>query len=463
MTAWRKVKTLGLVTLASSMALTFGAAHADYENAMESYKLAKPGPEGARRVNSAIDLWRKSALAGDVRSAKVLGDLYSFKDLIPGDDEVLPEDTQVVRRDASEALAWYIIAATHNFSDYQQFEPEAEAINARTVARLSIPELRSEMTDDQVKAAELLVVRLLSTAGSNYDLLRLGKMHLEGNGLEKSNIKALMYFYLARSRGRGGNADANTLIEKVTQMLTQSEVNEATELMEAWQPPLPETFAKNEGYRELTAEEEEQFAYRIDYLTKTYRESGENLPKYYQSALRALGYYWGDKIDGNLFSAESKAAIQRFQFALLSERAIEDRVPANPDPELTDEEEALIRDQLVPQLSPLQIVDLMRLAARRNHPESMYFYGNMLTYGTGVPRDGVAAIEMYTKAAEAGEKYAHYAAGIAYAEGIISPIKGRSLTQSYSKACYHLGQARTLKVPGAAKDIKRYCSVPDVK
>ena len=136
MKAWRRVRSLGVGVSASVLAWASGYASADYQNALDAYLAATGSDVRANAVVGAIDLWQKSALAGDVRSARILGDLYSDQDLLPGSADMLPSETGVVPYDLVQALSWYIIAATHNFADYQQRSPLPAELAARTVSHV---------------------------------------------------------------------------------------------------------------------------------------------------------------------------------------------------------------------------------------------------------------------------------------------------------------------------------------
>lgn len=453
MTAWRRIQGLGIATVASALALGVSPAFADYENALETYLQAKTSDVRANAVIGAIDLWQKSALAGDVRSARILGDLYSYQDLLPGDRDMLPEETGVVQNDKVKALAWYIIAATHDFKDYQQINPTADAINARTVAQRRIPELKLEMTDAAVRAAEARVEQLLG-GGSGFDLLRIGKMRAAGNGLEKDNVEALKYLYLARGRGRGANLEATTLIENLEGIMVRTDVDAAEKRAESWQPPLPETYAaltqneRNDAQR-LTALQYQELRDNLEELNRQFRGNDEVIEK----ALQALGYYYDDDNDGKLERNEKMNAIKRFQTSLFVDRRDSDR---RGEP-LSEEERAMAKDIATGTLTDLQTVELMRQAANRGHAPSQHIYGVMLGRGIGVRKDGQEAIQMLRASADQNYPLAHYSAGIFFVEGITAE---QPLRPSVREACYHFATAVALE-PGykpASDAQKLYCT-----
>ncbi|MEE4208709.1 MAG: tetratricopeptide repeat protein [Parvularcula sp.] len=452
MTAWRVVKALGVGALSSTAALT-AQAWADYENALNAYLDARTSDAVGSAVTGALDLWQRSALAGDVRSAKILGDVYSDQDLLPGNDDLLPSETGAVRINAVEALAWYTIAATHNFGDYQQRDPLPEAVNARTLAQLRLPELKARMTDEDVRAGERRVIELLGV-GSAFDLLRLGKMHMQGNGLPKDNIEALKYLYVARGRGRGANAGAEFLIGDLEPLLTRTEIDAAAMRADNWQPPMPQTYLPahlTEGARKdavrLTELQYQELRDALEKLDKQFDGNGRVV----QKALRALGFYWDDDIDGKLTSRASQDAIRRFQTSLF----IDGRAPSLRGTDLSDEEKALVRDTATGTLTDLQLVELVRRAAERGHPDSMHIYGVMLGEGIGVRKNGREAIQMLVRSAEQGYALAHYSAGIFYVEGITAP---EPLQPSVSEACYHLSRAANMSYEPADKALKLHCN-----
>jgi TPR repeat protein len=445
MKAWRSIRGLGLGGLAAAAALS-GQAFADYENALETYKSARLSEVRANQVVGAIDLWQKSALAGDVRSARILGDLYSHRDLVPGNEDMLPEETGVVPNDSVKALAWYIIAATHDFGAYQQKEPLPAEINARIIAQRRIPEVKIGMTDAQVEAAETRVEQLLG-GGTGFDLLRIAKMRAQGVGLTKNNTEALKYLYLARGRGRGANLDANTLIENLETLMVRDAVATAKTRADAWQPPLPETYAvltKNErdNAQRLTALQYQELRENLDELNRQFEGNDVVVDK----ALQALGFYYDDDNDGKLEKAERFAAVKRFQTSLFIDR--------RGGQELSDEEKAMAKDIATGTLTDLQTVDLMARAAERGHAPSQHIYGVMLGRGIGVRKDGIDAIETLKKAADQNYALAHYSAGIFYVEGITAE---RSLRPSVREACFHLRSAAVLGYKPAEKAQKTYC------
>lgn len=448
MTALRKVQQLGAALVA--VAGSCGIASADYENALNTYLSAKTSDVRANAVIGAIDLWEKSALAGDPRSARILGDLYSHQDLLPGNDDMLPEDTGVVPKDNVRALAWYIIAASHDFGDYQQTDPKPDAISARAVARERIPELKVGMSDSAVSAAEARVEQLLG-GGTAFDLMRLGKMRAEGDGLTKNNVEALKFLYLARGTGRGANLEAARLVTVLEQVMVRSDVDMAKELADGWLPPqrmenaLLTANERDEAQR-LTALQYQELRDNLEELNQQFEGNDVVIDK----ALQALGFYYDMDNDDKLESFERREAIKRFQTSLFIDRR-PDEARGTP---LSDEETALAKDMATGVLLDLQVVELMERAAMRGHAPSQHIYGVMLGRGIGVRKNGKAAIEMLRRAADQDYALAHYSAGIFFIEGITAE---EPLRQSVREACYHLRSAVVLGYDKAEKAQKQYC------
>ncbi|MEM9989491.1 MAG: SEL1-like repeat protein, partial [Pseudomonadota bacterium] len=200
---------LGAVSIGAFMMGAILPAKADFDDALRAYATQSNGQIDQAKVSEALDLWQKYAIAGDILSRQILGDLYSnqrvFTPSLEGETfrVPLPEETGIIQEDRVTALAWYTIAATHDFDDYSQ-KPDFRQINARIQAQSRIPELKATMTTEQVVAAEQEVVNLLSSQ-SEFDLYRLGSMFQSGHGLPKDNVQALKYYRLATNRARNSN------------------------------------------------------------------------------------------------------------------------------------------------------------------------------------------------------------------------------------------------------------------
>ncbi|MEM6747611.1 MAG: hypothetical protein AAF608_09350 [Pseudomonadota bacterium] len=451
MTVWRKMKGLGLAAAVSAGALIGGTAFADYDNALRAYlsaKEAQPSTAAGPIVLNAMNIWQKSAEAGDVRSARVLGDLYSDRDIYVGDADLQPSETGVIPIDPVRALAWYTIAATHDFTDFNDADPSPEEISARAFAQLRLPELRQQMTDAQVGRAHQLVVDILS-AGTQYDLARVGEMFAQGNGLPKDNVSALVHYYLARGQGRGANQTAAEEVNRLEQLLGSLEVQAARQRADAWEPP-------RFRVSELSRAEEAQAAQLTELQYQELREGLARLDRDFgaitrraQEALRVLGFYWDSTIDGDLNSRASRDAIRRFQGSLFMEAL------PNPNAVLTEAQETRRSEVQTGILSDLQRVELMRRGAERDHPGSMHIYGVMLAEGIGVRTNGVEAIKMLKAAAEQDYALAHFSAGYYYARGITA---AQPLDANRTEACFHFSRAQILGYRDRDENHKTYCS-----
>ncbi|NOX82070.1 MAG: sel1 repeat family protein [Alphaproteobacteria bacterium] len=182
---------LGGFAVASVLALSaMTPAHATFEAGVQAYLNGQ--------YTQALDIWRRFAVAGDVRSKKILGDVYSGKSLEGARSAATP--LEAIPVDNVQALVWYSLAAHHDFSTYQT--PSAEEVNARILAEQRLPEIRARMSTSNVAKAEKLVAQTFE-AGSAYDLYRLGDMYQKGAGIAKNNTKALQMYTLAQARGVG--------------------------------------------------------------------------------------------------------------------------------------------------------------------------------------------------------------------------------------------------------------------
>ena len=412
------------LAVGTALALALGTARADYHDALRAYAFDAQGQIDRTDVAEALDMWRKYALAGDVLSRHVLGDLYSHRALEASFAVPLPEDTGVVPYDPVEALAWYSIAATHDFADFNQ-SPDFDRVNARIRARARLGELRREMTDAQVETAEERVIQLLS-AGSAFDLYRLGVMHQSGEGLTKDNTRALMFYKLAQSRNLGSAGVASEAAGFLMSIMDEAEVARASQMAERWQPPLPGNLSGPSPYQVSLQQDIERLqALRAEPLFERLETQFDGNEHLIQNALAALGLYLGP-IDGDV-GPGTRDAIRKFQYTLVEDQDA-----------LTAAEK---RDVQTGRLTVAQKLELIERAAARGHPQSQYVYGVMNADGIGVPVDGQAAAQWLTRSSNYGYPLAHFALGEYYTRG----IQGESpLRPSRGKASFHYGQAAAL-------------------
>lgn len=412
-------RALVCVAAASALSLAFaGSALANFEAGLTAYENGQ--------YEQAIDIWKRFALAGDVRSKKILGDVYSGKILEDSNFSDVPLETGV-GIDNVEALKWYTLAAFHNFSAYQS--PSAEEVNARILAERRLADIRFRMSTADVGKAERLVSETFER-GSAYDLYRLGDMYQRGAGVAKNNTKALQMYALAKAKGVG---EASIAYENLEKLMTSSEVKSANETAADWQPPLPEEHTgQTNQQKELARLKKELEELRLEDALQAVSDIDVEL---IQRALRSLGFYMG-AID-NAMGPETRAAIRKFQYS---------QVAKNPD--LTPEDKEAVRTGV---LSARQTVDLFAAASKADHPMSQYVYGVMHVRGIGVEQDGQAAVTWLAKAANADLAIAHYALGVIYRDGTTGL---NEVTPDKALAARHFARAFALGYKPAGDALK---------
>lgn len=420
------------------------ASAVDYDDALRTYSVAIDGKPDPSNVNRAIDTWRRNALAGDILSRVALGDLYSFHHISPPIDDrkrpvapPAPRDTGVVREDKVEALAWYTIAATQDFSDYAGRKPEYREINAKVHARDRMPVLQAEMTTEMVKEAHERVVSILSgESQSAFDLYRIGEMYQRGDGLPKDNVEAYKYFKLAIDRGQGVNANAIEALNSVREMMSEKEFKSAQRLIDTWQPPLPSHYTAASPMqialeRENAELREQQAAIAMEKIEKEFNDRNEHI---LQTALAALGLYL-DEIDGQM-GPKTRQAIRNFQYNLVED-----------DDNLTEDQK---RNVMTGRLTGRQKIELVKRAAERNHPQSAYILGVIYAEGIGERPNGEKAVSWLKKSATYGYPLAHFALGRYYRDGIYGED---AVEPSREDASFHFGQAAALGLDEAQREL----------
>lgn len=399
------------LALAGPAAANFEAGLAAYENG---------------QYEEAIDIWERFARAGDVRSKKILGDVYSGKILEDSENSEVPLETGV-GVDNVEALRWYTLAAYHDFSAFAP--PTAEEVNARILARQRLPEIRFRMSTSDVSKAEKLVADTFER-GTGYDLYRLGDMYQRGAGVAKNNTKALTMYALAKSKGVG---EASIAYENLEKLMTSREIKAANEAAANWQPPLPEEHTgQTDQQKELARLKKELEELRLQDALQAVSDIDVEL---IQRALRSLGFYFG-AVD-NAMGPQTRAAIRRFQYSQVAK-----------DPDMTPEDKEAVRTGV---LSARQTVDLFKEAAKADHPMSQYVFGVMHVRGIGVEQDGQQAVSWLTKAADADLAIAHYALGVIYRDGTTGL---NEVTPDKALAARHFARAFALGYKPAGDALK---------
>jgi TPR repeat protein len=412
-------RLLGGMAAASVLALAMAApAHATYEAGLEAYKNGQ--------YSQALDIWRRFAVAGDIRSKKILGDVYSGKPLEAARAAAAPLEEIPV--DNVQSLLWYTLAAYHDFSAYQL--PTADEVNSQILAESRLTDIRFRMSSADVEKAEGFVSQTFE-AGSPYDIYRLGEMYQKGAGVEKNNIKALQMYQLAKARGVG---EASAAYEFLEPLMNPKEVKTALETAEKWQPPLPpEHTGKTRQQEELERLKKELEEIRMADALEAVSDIDVELV---QRALNALGFRAGT-VDNKL-GPSTRDAIRRFQYSQVAR-----------DLDLTDEEKDAVVTGV---LTPRQTVDLFGDAAKAKHPMSQYVYGIMYVRGIGVEQDGVEAVRWLTESADQNLAIAHYALGVVYRDGTTGL---NEVSPDERKSAFHLARASALGYTPANDALRR--------
>lgn len=414
-------RALAGVAAASALALAAtGVAHANYEIGLRAYEQGQ--------FDVATDIWTRFAVAGDVRSMKALGDVYSGAVLEGSKGAKIPLETGR-KIENVEALRWYTLAAYHRFNEGFQM-PTAEERNAQILAEERLPEIRFRMSTAEVQKAEKIVSDTFER-GSPYDLYTLGDMYRRGAGVTKNNVKALTMYQLAKARGVGA---ASIAFEELEKLMTPKEVDTALEAVVEWQPPLPEEHTgQTPQQKELERTKKELEELRLQQALSAIADIDVEL---IQRALKSLGLYMGT-VD-NQMGATTRDAIRRFQYSRVS-----------ADTELTEEEKDAVRTGV---LTARQTVQLFEAAAKEGHPMSQYVLGVMHVRGIGVIQDGDQALKWLGEAAKADLSIAHYALGVIYRDSTpgLNPVKPNK-----AKAAVHFARAQALGNKQAAAALQQ--------
>lgn len=419
MLAGKARRVMGGMAAASVLAIVaMSPAHATYDAGLEAYKNGQ--------YSQALDTWRRFAVAGDIRSKKILGDVYSGKPLESADSATAP--LEAIPVDNVQSLMWYTLAAYHDFSAYQQ--PTAQEVNAQILAEQRLTEIRFRMSSGDVNKAEGLVAQTFE-AGSAYDLYRLGDMYQKGAGVAKNNARALKMYTLAKERGVG---EASAAYEVLERLMNPKEIKIALEKAAEWQPPLPpEHTGKTRQQEELERLKKELEEIKMADALEAVSDIDVEL---IQRALNALGLRAGT-VDNKL-GPSSRAAIRRFQYSTV----------ARNNSMSEDEKQAVVTGVLTPR----QTVELFADAAKANHPMSQYVYGIMFVRGIGVEQDGQLAAKWLDSAAEQNLAIAHYALGVVYRDGTTGL---NEITPDERKSAYHLARASALGYKPANDALRR--------
>lgn len=418
---WIRNVRLAAGGLVAASVIAFAAptpAHATYEAGVQAYMNGQ--------YSQALDIWRRFAVAGDVRSKKILGDIYSGKSLEGARTAATPLEEIPVNN--VQALLWYTLAAYHDFMAYQT--PSAEEVNARILAEQRLPEIRARMSTADVGKAEKLVSQTFE-AGSAYDIYRLGDMYQKGAGVEKNNTRALQMYALAKARGVG---EASAAYEFLEPLMGPKEIKKALEDADTWQPPLPpEHTGKTRQQQELERLKKELEEIKMADALRAVSDIDVEL---IQRALNALGFRAG--VVDNRLGPSTRAAIRRFQYSTVARD--------------TDMSEAEKQAVVTGVLTPRQTVELFSDAAGGDHPMSQYVYGIMHVRGIGVEQNGQEAVNWLEKAADQNLAIAHYALGVVFRDGTTGL---NEVSPDERKSALHLAQASALGYRPANDALRR--------
>ena len=415
---------LSAAVAASTLAFAaLSPAHATYEAGVQAYKNGQ--------YQLAVDLWERYAVAGDVRSMKILGDYYSGETIENLPSGEVPVNITKKARNV-EALYWYTLAAVYEFPEGLR-EPTSYEVSAKILAHNQLPVIRSRMKNAEVKSAEKRVAQKFES-GSPHDLYRLGDMYQKGLGVTKDNVKAYQMYALAFERG--GVQEAGLAFEylKESKLLSAKEVEKALANADNWQPPLPpEHKGRTKQQEELERVKKELQEIKMSEALEAVSDIDVEL---IQRGLNALGFRAG--VVDNRLGPSTRAAIRRFQYATVAK-----------DPKLTEDEKQAVVTGV---LTPRQTVKLFKDAAGSDHPMSQYVYGIMHVRGIGVEQNGKEAVKWLEKAADQNLSISHYALGVIFRDGTTGL---NEVSPDERKSALHFAQASALGFKPANDALRR--------
>lgn len=376
----------------------------------------------------AVDDWRKLAAAGDVLSRKALGDIFSGRppgDLVRGAPSL--SLTEQIPIDNIAALKWYTLAALNSSPgggcacEKIGSGTRIDRASKRAIREASAraPELRGRMSNNSVSKAEKEVEQFLE-GGSARDLYILGAMYQTGVGVAKNNVRAALFYALAKERGHPQAAQA---LAEIQNLLSSAEIRRYQNSVKSWRPPSPP------DVHGVTAQDKSVQSLRSDLADARIAESLipiEDLDiSIIQGALSFLGFYSG-AIDGQMgpqTRAAIRSATRRYQTYLG-----------------TDETGVF---------TPAQYVALITEAASAGHAQSQYALGVMYMKGIGAPQNVDAAIAWLERASIQGLAIAQYALGVLYRDGVDD-----KLAVDMRKAAAYFAQAAALGYQPATEALK---------
>lgn len=351
----------------------------------------------------ALTTWRAAAIAGDIPSRKILGDLYSGKALkSPQSRGGVSPPLEIIPVDNLQALIWYTLAALAGGAFDQCLCEETKTLTRRerylakiaSVARSRVDAIKSRMSSADIHRAAKAIASTYQ-AGNARDLYELAQMYQSGRVFEKNNVNAALYYALASERGLH---EAGAALEFLEPLMTRREIEAYQKMKAGWQPPLPPDF---DGRVAIYRSELKNLALKDTGLSELDIDT-----ELIQLSLRSLSYYEG-LTDGKLNTAESRTAIRRFQYATAPVGLTPDEANALQTGILTD----------------AQTVELLDAAASVGLAEAQYVLGMMFVNGVGVHRNPARGIELLTQAALNEYPQALYALGVLYRDGVPTALR----------------------------------------
>jgi len=320
----------------------------DYYDGLRAYD--------AGNKDAAIEIWKRSALSGDVRSQYRLGEVYETG------DKVLINYV--------EAHKWYNLAANNDLQQCSGDFDSKEAREARDHSREARDRLEDVMTNRAITDAQEKVVDIYECKDDTRSLYQLGRIYQSGAGLPQSSIDACRYYAVAAAKNGPSSSAAKDALDVLNQVLSPDQIDNCQREASTFKPPSADVCEASTGGSSCVG------------------ASGVPMPNR-QAALKALGFYHGS-IDGSR-GFQTRDAVRDFQRD----------ISATPTGELTD----------------TQICSLIERAASTGDGISQATLGEMYYSGIGKSKNYDAARDWLGQAADKGVASALYRLGTMYAKG----------------------------------------------
>lgn len=342
---------LSFATAAFAAAPAFADAKCgqDYYDGLRSYD--------AGNKKAAIEIWKRAALAGDVRSQYRLGEVF--------------ENGDKVLINYVEAHKWYNLAANNDLQQCSGDFGSKEARQARDHSREARDRLEDVMTNRAITDAQRDVVSIYECKSDTRSLYELARIYQKGSGLPQSSIDACRYYAVAAAKNGPGSNEARDALDVLNQVLKPDQIDNCQREASKWSRPAMDVCESSTGGGECKGAS---------------RVPAANL----QAALRALGFYRG-ALDGSI-GGGTREAIRDFQRDL----------NAAPDGSLSD----------------TQVCSLVEKAAANGDGISQATLGEMYYSGIGKSKNYDNARDWFEQAADRGVPSALFRLGSMYVEGV---------------------------------------------